>query len=491
MASDLAFSIVCVWSFVSPIVGMPPFLSSRAQLLNDDSSYATGSNVELKGKEWAVNDLLMMLKLEEISEGLKTSLYPPAVHFFQTKASIDKSGVFEIIRIMPKGAILHVHDDSLVDLSWLIRNVTYRPGCYMCFTRKRGNVIFKFHEKEPAADEECDWKLVKTERSNYVDADEFDNMLENNISLIVEDPTNFYKNQYDVWSYFTDFFQSFRSLFSYSDVMQDAYYEGLRQFHEDGAQFVEIRSALPPVYDLDGTTYDEEYTLGKLEEANIMFLDDYSDSMGSKVIYSRTNLLMRNYFYVYLCHCRDKDRVTMKSKIELAMTFYQKYPDFVSGFDIVKHENLYNPLLFYWEELQMPSNTGVDLPYFFHASETNWQGSSADENLFDAILLNAKRIGHAYGAVKHPVLLNELKKKDIPIEISPISGQVLKHFYDLRNHPASHMLSHGYPVVVSSDNRAAWGASPASHDFYELFMGIASVKADLRLLKQLAMDSIR
>jgi hypothetical protein len=69
--------------------------------------------------------------------------------------------------------------------------------------------------------------------------------------------------------------------------------------------------------------------------------------------------------------------------------------------------------------------------------------------------------------------------------------QVLGLINDLRNHPASHLVLQGYPIVVASDDVASWGAQGLSDDFYEVFMAMSARSSDLRLLKELIWNSIR
>ena len=94
------------------------------------------------------------------------------------------------------------------------------------------------------------------------------------------------------------------------------------------------------------------------------------------------------------------------------------------------------PLLHFRERQK---ELGLDIPFIFHAGETLGDGTKADDNLYDAILLGTKRIGHGYviselpypltrssavgrfSLVKHPKLMKICREKEIAIEVCPIS----------------------------------------------------------------------
>lgn len=61
------------------------------------------------------------------------------------------------------------------------------------------------------------------------------------------------------------------------------------------------------------------------------------------------------------------------------------------GFDLVGQEDKGEALAKFADKLNA-IDPGIQ--FFFHAGETNWNGASTDLNLFDAFLLNTKRIGH-------------------------------------------------------------------------------------------------
>lgn len=122
---------------------------------------------------------------------------------------------------------------------------------------------------------------------------------------------------------------------------------------------------------------------------------------------------------------------------------------------------------------------------------SDWNGHGSDRNILDAILLNTTRIGHGYALLKHPVLMDIVRRRHICLEVCPISNQVLGLVSDLRNHPATVYSALNVPMVISSDDPGFWGATGLSYDFYYALMSFTTVDTGLAYVKQLALNALR
>jgi hypothetical protein len=53
------------------------------------------------------------------------------VYFFY-RSAIESSLVYQFLKTMPKGGSLHLHDTAITSADWVVENITYREGLYMC-----------------------------------------------------------------------------------------------------------------------------------------------------------------------------------------------------------------------------------------------------------------------------------------------------------------------------------------------------------------------
>ncbi|XP_075983940.1 adenosine deaminase-like [Anticarsia gemmatalis] len=467
-AFNMRVLVVLVWTVLA-YSKCDEYDEQRARILALESRLALGGNTSLSAAESRLNDCLMRHKLHELDYGyLHPEHYNFSQHFFKYKDAIPQSKVYRIIQAMPKGAVLHVHDMSILGPDYML-NLTYMEHLYVCFGKR---IQFQFSNKLPNVSCDDHWQLMKDARNAALNVTQFDAEIRKHFTLVVENPDVVYPSIKETWGTFLGYFGTVIPLLTYRPVWEQYFYDALKAFRDDNVMYVEVRSVLPNLYELDGTVYDQKVTAKAYRKSINRFVKDHPDFSGAKLIFAPS---------------RKVNLQTLNDYIRVARELKADVPEIFAGFDLVGPEDMGNPLIDFAPVLK----TVKDLNFFFHAGETNWYGSGTDENLIDAVLLGAKRLGHAYALLKHPAVVREVQARGVALEVNVVSNAVLSLVRDVRNHPLSEFLAAGLPVVLSSDDPGAWEADPLSDDWYVAFTGVASRHADLRMLKTLALNSLK
>jgi adenosine deaminase CECR1 len=421
------------------------YMQTRKRLIQAELAMRFDAGITLSSEEEEANRRLMLLKQKELER--TREYFPPAHNFLKSKTRqmIDQSPVLEIMKRMPKGGILHVHGFLMGDYRWLVKQATYHPNCYIYQGKNdlaaQGALrIFK----DPPGD---GWYLINELRKVADDVGEFDEELYQSVTLGEEDLA-----QQDIWEEFSNCFRRSMGMFNDDEILESYRRKVFRDLIEENVQYIETRG-------FGGLDITE-----KIQRDNPELKVKY-------IIYS----------------LRSATREQIAQSLDFALDQRAANPGLIVGYDLVEEEDKEHTNLYFINELidarHKAEERSITLPLYLHSGESNW---TENENVLDAILLDAKRIGHGIALFKHPLLMQMVKERSIAIEVCPISNQVLGFVADLRNHPAVLYINSGLPVVICPDDPALW-KSTFSHDFYAAFMAWG---LDLKCLKQLVMNSL-
>ncbi|PVH91146.1 Metallo-dependent hydrolase [Periconia macrospinosa] len=159
----------------------------------------------------------------------------------------------------------------------------------------------------------------------------------------------------------------------------------------------------------------------------------------------------------------------------------KKFPDVICGAQIFQHKC---------------RKERLKIPFLFHTGETLLDtGGTSDlknSNLYDAVALSSKRIGHGFSLMKHPELIKRcIRTKGDPgicIELCPTSNELLHLCRNVKEHPYPELLAAGIPCTVNTDNPNLYGNS-MSHEFYQVMVG--SQRMSVHSWRQLALWSFK
>ncbi|XP_035911502.1 adenosine deaminase 2-like [Anopheles stephensi] len=476
MSVGLVVVAVCIGLCATGSVGMAlsrtkAYDEVRAAIVDAEAGYGLGGKVFLSSEELRVDRMLRAMKKDELRSSDR-GLPAAGMHFFDAKPLIENSSVFGALRLMPKGAILHLHNSAAVSSSWVIKNLTYRQEAKLCTVADRYYFTVRplnncpVSETRPIAD-------MRRERQKDVAA--FDAWLETLINMKLKPSRGGHATIDELWSDFESCFDAMKGFLQYKPFFEAYHRRLLHEFYTDNVYYIELRMSFAKVFDADGREYGAAEVAYALYHIVEDFRRQHPTFQGVKLI---------------LAKHKNMSDADLENALKLYESLSATFPGFVVGFDLVGQEDLNRSLRSFASLLLQPPISSGPPAYFFHAGELVGYFSDADENVIDAVLLDSKRIGHGYALLKHPILWHTVRRKQIVLEVCPISNQVLGLVRDLRNHPASFYVAQNLPITITSDDPGFWDAVGVSFDYYYAFMAIAP-QTGLGFLKQLVWNSIR
>lgn len=352
---------------------------------------------------------------------------PVQFNFVSMRPYIDASKLYSFLQTMPKGALLHSHDLSSLDMHLYV-NATHLPGCLI---NQAENGALSFVPGEG-------FVPVSTVRDSWPGgAAVFDAALYRNFTILT------YEDGVDVtgdelWDKFQPIFDRLKMLYRYRPVFTQFFSKMFDKLWADGVIRWEIRTSLAGIYDAEG----KEYTQG---EALQIVMDELQAWKATPDLDGKDRQIFS--FGVILQSSRGSSVEVVTEDLTSAFNLREQFPDLILGFDLVGHEDP-GQSLFYWaptlikvqQELLSSGNYSGPMPYFFHAGESN--RVVVQDNLVDAILLNTSRIGHGFGIQGYPSLWPMVNQQRVLVESCPLSNQLLGLVVDQRNHPVGEMLRH-------------------------------------------------
>ena len=439
---------------------------------------------------------------DELAQQKGLSLYP-GMMFALAKKRMEKTESWHIVSKMPKGALLHAHFDAMIDADWLIDQVLATEGMamvadqalYSAEARESASISFQYSRTIPQ-DVTSVWiedyqakqlVPVKVAANTFPDGGRkgFRAWLDNRCTITQDESLNHHHGVDAVWRKFQSTFPILDSMIFYEPIFRAAVQRLLHQLLEDGLRWADFRIAFIFKYrrenhDDPEETYDEFFNVFREEVKKFQATEGGERFWGCRFIWTTLRRLGKKEIVENMKQC-----ISMKSA----------HPDLIAGFDLVGQEDMGRPLadlapeLFWFRKRCVESQ--VDIPFFFHAGECLGDGDETDQNLFDAILLGTRRIGHGFSLYKHPLLIEMVKQKKILIESCPISNEILHLTSSIKSHPLPALLAKGVTVALCNDDPVVLGhgKNGVTHDFWQALQGWENL--GLEGLGSLAENSVR
>ncbi|KAI9061473.1 Metallo-dependent hydrolase [Trametes sanguinea] len=498
---------------------MEDYLRKRQELIQQDRALRPDQAYvnALSSEERRADDILRTIRTHEaqaVWNGDKPAKHEPGpshmfpgMAFLTARETIVNTELFKILSKMPKGGLLHAHLDATVRVDILLRFAIQQPAIHVRVSesltpKTLRSILPEFRPLRKAewtatsslTDPQYSpgsWVPIQNARNNFSPEmggpEGFDRWVIDALMINPSEAYGTHNTTTKIWQKFSSTFMVSNPLIRFAPIWTQYVREFLLSSIADGISYVEPRIMffMKNMFGEDGEEniphrvwfqmYERVLNEVK-EELKAQGRED--EFLGSKIVYSTMRSISCEELEWHLSDC---------------LALKQEFPHLIAGFDLVGHEDSLRPLIHYIQPLlnfvERQKELGVHVPFIFHAGETTGDGTAADVNLYDAILLGTKRIGHGFSMYKHPKLMEVCREQGICIEMCPISNEVLRLTGSMPMHPLPAVINHGVHAVLCSDDPSVFGNMGLSFDFFQVF--VASEVNSLATLRMFVWDSIK
>ncbi|EUC63198.1 adenosine deaminase-like protein [Rhizoctonia solani AG-3 Rhs1AP] len=479
-------------------------IAAERSLRFDDEVITKATENEKRAVEIVNN--LRMREAKEIWKASKGRLIYPRSDFLTAKEIIMNTELYQIMKRLPKGGLLRGHTVTMSDVGFIYQLALEYPAIHIRVnSRISCDTLLPLPEFKPLSPDlvaayasnpplTCTdyvlgtWVPLSKARSEFVygGPEAFDKWIIGSLAVSPDEGSKGYKTPVKVVQRFLASYRLARGITCYEPILKRSLRQTMLSLFEDGVCYAEIRVNFSYKADIwtDGSEtlshHDYLALFGNVvrEVKDQMKLEGREDEfIGAKLIYTVYRTFDKDKLWWYLEDC---------------MALKTEFPDLIAGFDLLGPEDTGNPLSYYLEPLlwfrEETRNRGLDIPFIFLAGESMGDEGMADNNIYDALLLGTKRIGHGLNLAKHPLLMQMIKEQGVAVEVCPITDEILG-LISPTHHPLTTLLNHGLPVVLCPDNPASFGYAGLSFDFFQAIVG--SKSTNILSLKQLAKQSLQ
>jgi len=395
-------------------------------------------------------------------EAYKDSLLASAVRldgdFLREDTLLRQSAIYEIIKIMPKGADLHVHSSALLPFKEKMEFLASCPDILICTNPDSlGYLVY-------------DKYAVLKEDKNYISASD---ALDGKFPLTkLKDAMTMSGSPLDLpaWDWFLPLFGKVKNTTPTRHYYEEYYTTAFMYYASLGIMHIEPRMAFMGD---KASSLEDCRALYRAQNRVREWYPDFSVSIVFSGLKMPSSVHLNDIIFenaLYLCD-HIKDTLAGMS-------------DFVVAFDFAQEEDKSFPLVSFTELIEKTKTANPNLHISFHAGESLLE---SNDEIRSAINFGAERIGHSYNLYRHPELKQIMKERGICIESCPVSNHVLGYCADLEEHPVRQYLADGLAVTLCDDDPSFQESVSLVDDYLA-----AAIYWDLSLreIKQLCRNSV-